>query len=306
MNTLKTTSQIVYSKVEKIGTNCSKPGILFCHATGFCKDVWNPVISKLNEKKNGGLYYSLDFSGHGFSKKGLPPRSWKVFRDDVLDVVDDIRMHDSRRHNAGFVGVGHSKGATALVLAEIKRPGTFEQLILFEPILIPPSYQPPKENILSTMTKKRRKYFPSKEAAYDAYKKNKTFGKFNKDSLRCYVNGGLVPSCAQNKHANGFKLCCDPAWEAEVYKLGSAATNEQLHSITCPVKIIYGSDSTTMKSPTETTNSYYITLGEKFKNAGASIAIEACGHFMVMEKPEAVASIIHTLCNSPKGSRSKL
>ena len=75
---------------------------------------------------------ALDFRGHGDSTAPSEhPYSWDGFADDVLAVVDRLGLERP-------IGVGHSKGGAALVLAEQRRPGTFSRLWLFEPVIMPP------------------------------------------------------------------------------------------------------------------------------------------------------------------------
>src|SRR5690349_20798784 len=91
------------------------PPILFAHATGFCGPIWGPVAEHLADHRG----WALDFRCHGRSTRPLDDDlSWRGTGDDVLAVVDALGLVD-------LVGVGHSMGGAALLLAEQRRPGTF-------------------------------------------------------------------------------------------------------------------------------------------------------------------------------------
>ena len=105
---------------------------LFCHATGLHGAVWEPLSAALDPELER---WAVDFRGHGASV--VPPDHplpWSAFRDDALAVVDDLGLEPGT-----CLGVGHSLGGAALLMAEQARPGTFAGLWLFEPIVPPPA-----------------------------------------------------------------------------------------------------------------------------------------------------------------------
>ncbi|MEJ7585123.1 MAG: alpha/beta fold hydrolase, partial [Acidimicrobiales bacterium] len=105
---------------------------LLAHATGFHGRVWLPIARRLT----GLRPWAPDLRGHGDS--GTPADhdfEWESFADDVLAVLDALSPGATAAK--GTVGVGHSKGGAALLLAEARRPGTFAALWVYEPVVFP-------------------------------------------------------------------------------------------------------------------------------------------------------------------------
>ncbi len=106
---------------------------LFAHATGFHGRVWEPLASKLS----GVHGWAPDLRGHGDSPV---PRghefAWSRFADDVLSTLDALGLGSATGADQP-IGIGHSKGGAALLLAEQRRPGTFAALWCYEPVVFP-------------------------------------------------------------------------------------------------------------------------------------------------------------------------
>ena len=143
------------------------PILLLCHATGFCKEVWEPVVEELAhllaEGKGGGdapmaaasraldgaEIVALDFSGHGDTPAARAESvalDWGQFT--AADVFEALHEAGVEAGGAGagagasrpVLGVGHSMGGAAVALAELARPGTFSGALLLEPILFPSGF----------------------------------------------------------------------------------------------------------------------------------------------------------------------
>ena len=111
---------------------------LLCHATGLHAAVWEPLSAALGDR---GRRWALDFRAHGASPvpEGMD-LAWSGMADDVLAAVDGLSLA-----RGAILGVGHSMGGAALLLAEQARPGTCSGLWIYEPIAPPPGALAPAE-----------------------------------------------------------------------------------------------------------------------------------------------------------------
>ena len=143
-------------------------------------------------------------------------------------------------------GVGHSMGASALLIAALKDPTRFSALVLYEPIIFPPHLVQKytidmKDSPLAVLARKRRNSFSSFKAAHDNFKSKLPFSTFDSEVVLDYVKYGLVgikdkdiDAAALAEEVNAKKtfidettvgeLCmrCRPEFEAFVYNSVSA------------------------------------------------------------------------------------
>jgi pimeloyl-ACP methyl ester carboxylesterase len=106
-----------------------KPPALLVHGTGFVGEVWVEVASVLASRHT---VYALDRRGHGASHKPATDRyHFLDFASDVKVVVKALGLSD-------IFGVGHSAGATDLLLAAKLLPGRFSRLFAIEPTIMDP------------------------------------------------------------------------------------------------------------------------------------------------------------------------
>ena len=214
--------------------------LLFCHPTGFHGMIWAPLAAHLADVAHG---WALDFRGHGDSP---PPASmdfgWQGMADDVLAVVDHIGVVDDGDDATDRIGaVGHSMGGTALLLAELRRPGTFSGLWLYEPIMIPRvEGMGPRSNPMAHAARRRRPHFPDRDAAYANFAAKPPLNGLDPAALRAYVDHGLRPGSGGR---GGVELKCTPEVEARVFE-GSVSHDafDRLGDVQAPVTVAVGGD----------------------------------------------------------------
>lgn len=201
---------------------------LLCHATGFHGAVWEPLSAALGD---GFDRWAVDFRGHGASV--LPPDHpvpWEDVAGDVLAVADDLGLRPG-----DVLGVGHSMGGAALLLAEQARPGLFAGLWLYEPIAPPRGAIPASEggSALAQGARRRRPSFASHAEALANFASKPPLQVARADALHAYVRHGLVAG-----EDGAVHLACRPEDEARFYEGGGAhGAFDHLGEVACPVVI---------------------------------------------------------------------
>ncbi|MDI2129785.1 alpha/beta fold hydrolase [Yinghuangia seranimata] len=245
---------------------------VFAHATGFHGRVWDPTVRRLT----GVDAHAVDLRGHGDTR--MPEGydfPWSAFGDDVLSVVDGL---PTEARDGEVVGVGHSCGGAALVLAEAARPGTFRSLWLYEPAAFPPpAAGQVQSNPLVEPTKRRRAVFPDRAEAYRNYASKPPMDAFAPEVLAAYVDHGFVDE------GDGVRLKCRPLDEAQVYVSSLVAdVFEAMAKVHCPVVLVQG---------VETPSGRFGRLAEQFPNARLEVHPDLA-HFGPLTHPERVAASI--------------
>lgn len=247
--------------------------MLAVHATGFGKELWEPVARGLRRSHR---VLAPDQRGHGDSDVPAPPIDWWDLGADVLAVVERASLE-------GPLGLGHSSGATALVMAELLRPGTFRSLVLIEPIIFPPPYFRAEENPMTAGALRRRASFPSPAAALAVFRDRPPFARWTEEALRLYAAHGLRPE------GEAWGLKCTPALEAEFYRGATAhGAWERLGEVGCPVVLGAGAESESHPLP------FMRALQERFP-AARMVVVPGAGHFLPMEQPGAVAGLLDSV-----------
>ena len=181
-------------------------------------------------------------------------------------------------------GVGHSKGAASLLLAEQARPGTFRALWLYEPVVVPTPFvrEPDSDNPLSAGALRRRATFTSRDEAYDNYASKPPFSSLHPEVLRLYVDHGFTDN------ADGtVSLKCAPADEAAVYAHGlSHHAFAGLSTVRCPTTIAVGHD--------EVPPAVFARPIAEALPDGRLVEFDQLGHFGPLEDPDVVAAAIRT------------
>ena len=261
---------------------CGTPAHLL-HANGFCAGTYAPFVRHMIDRFR---VVASDVRGHGdsVSFNSSRIRHWQLFANDLCTVV-------SATLPLPVVGIGHSLGAVATLMAAVQRPDMFAALVLIEPPILP--YRTiwmlrimrrlGIEGLipLAKGARRRRRVFKSKQAAFTRFASSRgIFKKWSPAFIDAYLECGLL-----EKDTQSAVLKCDPELEAQIYE--SIPTNvwQLVPSVACPTLIIRGALSDTL--PPDVAQ----RLHRLIPDAELS-TIVGSGHFPPMEHPRECAHII--------------
>ncbi len=182
------------------------------HATGFCGALWDPIARALVDRL---APRALDARGHGRSDKPDAAYPWSVFADDLLTWLE-------QGGSEPVFALGHSSGATAILLAAARAPERFARILLVDPSLLrPPAEQDEAERSdpfgLATRARKRRAEFASQDELRAALRPKPPYRLFTDDVFELFC-AHAVETLADGR----ARLRCPPEIESRVYA-GAAA-----------------------------------------------------------------------------------
>jgi pimeloyl-ACP methyl ester carboxylesterase len=252
------------------------PPLLFAHATGMHGWTWSIIARHLVGQFH---CWALDFRGHGDSEADpTDDMHFEGFARDALAVVDAIG-------EPNVIGVGHSLGGAALVLAELARPGSFAELFLYEPGIKPTSVPSEDEvayqEAMIAAMKRRRSRFASRDAALATYARKPPMSTFQAGALAAYVEYGFA-SCAGD---GGVELKCRPEVEAQAVAMSFVHdAGARISAVSCPLTQVFG---------TLTELAMRDAVAAVARMTGTpTIAVDGLGHFGPMEQPWTIAGLI--------------
>lgn len=252
------------------GVSLAEADMMFVHATGFCKEIWLPVVSAIEEIRGPSNAVLVDQRGHGQNAPHPGPYDWHSVAMDIVELLEQTAEP--------IVGIGHSSGGAALARAEILRPGSFLGLVLIEPIIFPGPYEP-RDIPLALGAERRRPSFDSREAARSRFASG-PFSSWDPLVLDLYLDYGFQQT------SDGWTLRCLPEVEAEVFRQGSNVdTWNHLGDIRCPVTVVTGQNSDSHQQP------YVNMLLERFADSRL-VVLDGLSHLAPMEDPQRIARVI--------------
>jgi len=208
------------------------PDVVFLHANGFNARAYRTILAPLA----GGLrILTPDQRGHGATRLPTdhPRTTWEDMKDDLLAFLDAMRI--------GRVALaGHSMGGTASLLAAAEAPERVRALALFDPVILPPAAERPQMaaglaggSPMVQGALRRRREFPSRQHAVDAYRGRGAFRTWTEAMLADYVDAGFTDT-----PDGAVELACAPEWEVSNYVNQGHDSWAAFELSRCPIRIL--------------------------------------------------------------------
>lgn len=260
------------------GGHASDDCIFFAHPTGFLGAVWKPLLKRLRGLGVTSRLVTFDQRGHGLSSKPDKGYEWENFVTDAAGVLHELEIRNA-------LGVGHSAGATTLAGVAAAEPDLLRRLVLVDPVLIYPEFarltEQAGENPMATRTRTRRMVWPSREALFRSYRHREPYDAWTDEALHAYVDEGTF-----ERPDGEIELLCPARAEAQVYSMsGGYNAFRMLGDVKVPILLLRGENSTTLDDGRAR------RAAETAPNCRV-MTIEGTGHFIPMEKPDEIASLV--------------
>ncbi|KAI8059455.1 Alpha/Beta hydrolase protein [Gongronella butleri] len=230
----------------------SKLALVVSHSNGFNRQTLHPMIRRIVEgihqqtayQRTDLCVFAWDARNHGDSallNRGTFSDHYTWF-DNALDTKQIVDHFELDEYD-GIIGVGHSFGATSMVLVEHMYPGTFTGLCCIEPVLAPmimPTEARAQLPVLASL--KRRDTWPNRDACFKSLNGRGFWKTFDPEVLQLYVDTALYDT------PEGTVMLKTPKeQEYHVFAAGYYPNNIGYHAVrgvTVPIHFVYAEDST--------------------------------------------------------------
>lgn len=254
-----------------------RPVLHWAHANGFNGHTYAPLLNPLAERFD---IYAWDARGHGRTDLSAMPEKmtgWDIYGRDLIALIEHLADKHGRKIWLG----GHSMGGFTSVFAAAERPDLVAGLVLADPVIVP-RIGPIAHMIasltgrhgglqLAKMAAKRRALWPDKAKAKQSYAGRGAFTTWQGGFLDAYLDGGLLPQ------DDGFRLACNPHWEAANFKGPQLNCNRYIRRLTVPFTLLTAEHGSTTRA-----RAAFHALRQDKKIT----VIDGSTHFLPMEMPE--------------------
>lgn len=210
---------------------------------------------------------------------------WELIADDLIAFFDQENLR-------GAIGVGHSLGGVATLMAAVKRPELFQKLVLVDPVFLEPRWLEAAKTAtreemmqfpLVQSAVRRRDQWESVEDVFARYRPKKVFAGLSDEVLWDFVRSGTRP-CDPHDPAQGVTLTYPKLWEAQIYATLPQVW-EPLPHLTQPIIGIRAANSDTLSKKAW-------QLWQDTLPHGTYIELPNTGHLLPLEKPRELADLV--------------
>ena len=264
------------------------PTLHFSHPNAYTPRSFGPFIAPLTAHyhvlaaHHRPLWYLSPGYGAADALEGFIDWTWDAIADDLLRFLDEQKLEQ-------VIGVGHSLGAVATMMAARKEPQRFRALALIEPVFLPPHVLQairahPKlaaERPFVLGALRRRDRWPSRADAFARFREKSVFAGWSDEALWEYVNHGLHEDPATGE----VVLSYPREWEARFYARPPTNVWDELPSLAHPTLAIRATESDTLYPDAW-------ALWQTLQPAATFVEMDGVGHMLTAEAPEEVAGVV--------------
>ncbi|CAF1559103.1 unnamed protein product [Rotaria magnacalcarata] len=267
-----------------------KPTVIFCHAASFHGRCYDSIIEYALPNSH---VISIDLRGHGRSEKHNSPYSFRWFGEDLADLIEKLDLEN-------VVGVGHSVGGYALVLAACKfiqkgEKKRFSSLLLLDPVIFPHEMYTNEnsqeyKNVAATFEphRRRKSQWSSVDDMMRYFARREPFSRWPTSVLRDYCLHAVD---------NDFRLLCSPNTEVSIYHNcihESAQIYDDIRRSNClhDISIHVARCSKPCISPISIEASFTAPKLAKCFAKGYDTVLENTSHLFPMETPHLVTKLL--------------
>lgn len=182
-------------------------------ANGFPPQTYSPLLQPFTAH-----YNVMSLTPRPLWADPPPPSSIATWDDVAADLLDSFEAYNMN----GIIGIGHSLGGVATLIAASKAPERFRGIVLLDPTIFPRRMLWALAAMrtvglqgrfpLVQKALKRRAHFTDKQEAFAYWRKKSLFRDWPDETLWLYVEGLTEPA-----PDGGLQLAWSPEWEARIY-----------------------------------------------------------------------------------------
>jgi pimeloyl-ACP methyl ester carboxylesterase len=260
----------------------SGPVIHIALANGFPPQTYHPLLDPLTDR-----YQVVSLPPRPLWTNSPSPNTMQTWADMADDLLEGLQAHNL----TDVIGMGHSMGGVATMLAAIKEPDRFRGIVLLDPTVFPQrllwllkgmrSVGMEGRFPLVNKALQRRASFTDRDEAFNYWRGKRLFTDWSDEALWHYVDG-LTTSDGNG----GLKLAWSLAWEARYYATIYTASWREIPKLEglLPVLLIRGT----------TSNTFFENAAKKFRRRvpSATYAEIEGGHLYPQSAPDATRTVI--------------
>lgn len=247
------------------------PRLFFAHANGFTPGAYDSLLAPLRER------YRVEAPALLPLRSGqMPTGRWDEIADDLGGLVD--------AEGAPAVGVGHSLGAVALLMAAAARPSRFTRLVLIEPPVIPSwgaallRHAPQgirRKSALAAAARRRTDCWSSFDDAFAQERSRRWYARVTDEALANLLRHGLV------EQEGGWVLRYRKEWEARLYET-PASVWPLLERPLPPLTVMRGVESKVFSAA-------HLARWRRLRPHDQFVEVAHAGHLLPLERPDEAA-----------------